>query len=31
MQLNLTGQRVVIFGAARGIVRAIADAFTNED
>src|SRR6185436_2935742 len=30
MQLNLTGQRVAVFGAARGIGRAIAEAFLSE-
>ncbi len=31
MQLNLTGQGVAVFGAARGIGRAIAEAFISED
>src|SRR5688572_23297310 len=30
MQLNLTGQRVAVFGAARGIGRAIAEEFIRE-
>ena len=30
MQLNLTGQAVAVFGAARGIGRAIAEAFISE-
>ena len=30
MQLDLTGQRVAVFGAARGIGRAIAEEFIKE-
>jgi len=30
MQLNLTGQTVAVFGAARGIGRAIAEEFIQE-
>jgi 5,10-methylene-tetrahydrofolate dehydrogenase/methenyl tetrahydrofolate cyclohydrolase len=31
MQMNLAGRKVVVFGAARGIGRAIAEAFVAED
>lgn len=31
MNLNLTGQKVAVFGAAQGIGRAIAEQFENED